>query len=91
MTDEIRVEALPFGDHYFAVVRRPGKPDDIIDGPDGKPKRFDTAYAAIRAGKALLVPEAKTLASASKTFGHDRRRELDEERERVFSQFGGGR
>lgn len=91
MSEDIRVEALPFGDHYFAVVRRPGKPDDIIDGPDGKPKRFDTAYAAIRAGRALLVPEAKALETASKTFRHDRNRDFDEERDRVFSQFGGGR
>lgn len=91
MTDETRVEALPFGNHYFAVLRRPGEPDDIIDDTDGKPKRFDTAYAAIRAGKALLAPEAKTLEISSKTFRHDRNRDLDEERDRVFSRLGGGR
>ncbi|TJV51141.1 MAG: hypothetical protein E5Y01_16265 [Mesorhizobium sp.] len=90
MTDEIRVEALPFGDHYFAVLRQAGKPDDIIDGPDGKPQRFATAYAAIRAGKAKLVPEATALEAASRTFRRDRNRELDEERRRVFGD-GGGR
>ncbi|RUV23457.1 MULTISPECIES: hypothetical protein [unclassified Mesorhizobium] len=88
---EIRVEALSFGAYYLAVLRQEGQPDDILDGPDGKPQRFDSASHAIRAGKARLVPEAKALASASKTFGRDRRRELDEERERVFARFGDGR
>ncbi|TGR14166.1 hypothetical protein EN845_34955, partial [Mesorhizobium sp. M8A.F.Ca.ET.202.01.1.1] len=74
MTDETRIEALPFGNHYFAVLRRPGQPDDILDGPDGKPKRFETAYAAIQAGKATLVPAAKSLQVAAKTFRRDRNR-----------------
>ncbi|TGP28219.1 hypothetical protein EN875_032190 [Mesorhizobium sp. M2D.F.Ca.ET.232.01.1.1] len=91
MSDDIRVEALPFGTHYFAVLRQPGKPDEILDGPDGKPRRFDTAYAAISAGKAGLVPEARGLQCAAKTFVRDRRRELDEERERVFERFGGAK
>lgn len=88
MSDDIRVEALPFGDHYFAVLRQAGKPDDILDGPDGKPRRFETAYAAIQAGKAKLVPEATALEAASRTFRRDRNHELDEERDRVFSRFG---
>ncbi|TGT72923.1 hypothetical protein EN802_13675 [bacterium M00.F.Ca.ET.159.01.1.1] len=90
MTDETRVEALPFGDCYFAVLHRPGRPDDILDGPDGKPRRFETAFAAVEAGKAVLTPQAKSLKKASKTFGRDRRRELDDERERVFARFQQG-
>ena len=87
---EIRFEALPFGAHYFAVLRQPSRPDEILDGPDGKPLKFDSAYAAIQAGKAKVAPEAKALELASKTFGRDRRRELDEERDRVFAAFDRG-
>ncbi|WP_164748412.1 hypothetical protein, partial [Mesorhizobium sp. M1A.F.Ca.IN.022.05.2.1] len=86
---EIRVEALSFGTYYVAVFRRDGQPDETLDGPDGKPLRFGSASEAIRAGKAKLVPEAKALAAASKTFKADRRREIDDERERVFANFRG--
>lgn len=91
MSEEIRVEALPFGDHYFAVLHRPGKPDDILDGPDGKPIRFPSAYAAVQAGKATLAPAANSLAAAAKTFRKDRTRVADEERDRVFAYFERGR
>lgn len=91
MSDEIRVEALPFGNYYFAVLHRPGKPDDILDGPDGKPMRFSSAYAAIQAGKATLAPPANSLAAAAKTFRKDRNRGADEERDRVFANFERGR
>jgi len=88
---EIRVEALPFGDHYFAVLREAGKPDDILDGPDGKPRRFASAYAAISAGRATLVPVAGALLqTAAKTFRRDRNREADDERDRVFAAFDRG-
>jgi hypothetical protein len=90
MTDEIRVEALPFADHYLAVFRQAGKVDTILDGPDGKPRRFETAYAAIAAGKATLVPAGDALRASAKTFRTDRNRATDEERDRVFSQFDGG-
>jgi len=86
---EIRVEALSFGAYYVAVLRRPGEPDEIIDGPDGKPLRFDSASEAIRAGKAKLVPEAKALQVAAKSFRADRNRGADEERDRVFANFRG--
>ncbi len=52
----MRVSALPFGSGYFAVIHRAGSPDEIMDGPDGRPRLFGTATEAIGAGK-RLVPE----------------------------------
>jgi len=86
---EIRVEALSFGSYYVAVFRQDGQSDETLDGPNGKPQRFGSASDAIRAGKAKLVPEAKALAAAAKTFRTDRNRGADEERDRVFANFRG--
>jgi molybdopterin/thiamine biosynthesis adenylyltransferase len=90
LTSEIRVEALPFGDHYLAVFRETGTTDVILDGPDGRPQRFTSAYAAITAGKATLVPAAAGLKAQAKTFRADRTRGADEERRSVFSAFDRG-
>lgn len=55
MTDGLRIESVPFRDHYLAVYRRPGRPDEILDGDDGKPRRFPSATAAIAAAKLALT------------------------------------
>lgn len=51
MADDIRVSAMPFGDIYFAVIHRAGCPDEIVDGPDGKPIRCTAAAEAIRTAR----------------------------------------
>lgn len=86
---EISVEALSFGGHYLAVLRQDGKPDETVDGADGRPLRFDSAHAAISAGKAKLVPAAAALQAEAKTFRADRHRSADEERRHVFANFRG--
>lgn len=89
MTDEIRVEAVSFGFHYCAVFRCAGKPDQLLDGPDGKPLRFESAFKAIAAGKRVQQPRADALAAESLTFRANANRDLLDERERVFANLGG--
>lgn len=89
MTDEVRVEAVSFGLHYCAVFRCAGKPDQLLDGPDGKPLRFGSAFKAIAAGKQLQQPRADALAAEALTFRANTNRDLLDERDRVFAKLGG--
>jgi hypothetical protein len=52
---DLRIEAIGFPDHYCPVYRRDGSPDIMLDGPDGRPRRFTSAFAAINAAKLELV------------------------------------
>ncbi|TPM19792.1 hypothetical protein [Mesorhizobium sp. B2-3-6] len=50
----LRVEAIGFGAYYCAAYRRDGAPDILLDGADGKPQRFASATAAVKAAKLAL-------------------------------------
>lgn len=89
MTSEIRVEAVCFGAHYCAVFRENGKPDQLLDGPDGKPLKFTSAFDAIMTGKRVRQPRAETLAAEALTFRTNTSRDLLDERDRVFAKLGG--
>ncbi|MBE1208130.1 hypothetical protein [Aminobacter carboxidus] len=52
---DLRVEAIGFPGYYCAVYRRDGIPDRLLDGADGRPEQFPSAWAAVQAGKAALV------------------------------------
>ncbi len=91
MMDLIRVSAMPFGDAYFAVIHRPGSPDEIMDGPDGRPARFATAYLAQQAGLHSLqiahhsdAPQPLPDPMGIETWREQKARELAEEQERAF-------
>ncbi|TIM09155.1 hypothetical protein [Mesorhizobium sp.] len=49
-----RIEAISFGSYYCAAYRRDGSPDVLLDGADGKPERFPSATAAIKAAELAL-------------------------------------
>ncbi|RWO23348.1 hypothetical protein [Mesorhizobium sp.] len=49
-----RIEAISFGTYYCAAYRRDGTPDILLDGADGKPERFPSATAAIKAAELAL-------------------------------------
>lgn len=51
---EIRIEAIGFGSYYCAAYRRDGVPDVLLDDADGKPERFASATAAIKAAELAL-------------------------------------
>jgi hypothetical protein len=89
MSEEVRVESLSFGSYYCAVIRRPGKPDELLDGVDGRPIRYPSASAAIRAGRDRIVPAAASLRAEAISFRADRDHGLDAERDRVFAKLGG--
>ncbi|MGX9145918.1 hypothetical protein [Mesorhizobium sp. 128a] len=55
MTADFRIEAIAIGNSYVAAYRRAGEPDQLLDGADGKPERFASAFDAVRAAKAALV------------------------------------
>jgi len=46
-----RVEAISFGSYYCAAYRRDGHPDILLDDASGKPERFPSATAAVKAAK----------------------------------------
>lgn len=49
-----RIEAISFGAYYCAAYRRDGCPDVLLDGADGRPERFPSATAAIKAAELAL-------------------------------------
>ncbi|TPN34779.1 hypothetical protein [Mesorhizobium sp. B1-1-6] len=51
---ETRIEAIGFGAYYCAAYRRDGAPDVLLDDADGKPQRFASATAAIKAAELAL-------------------------------------
>lgn len=51
---KLRIEAIGFGAYYCAAYRRDGCPDVLLDGADGKPQRFASATAAIKAAELAL-------------------------------------
>lgn len=51
---KLRIEAVGFGAYYCAAYRRDGWPDVLLDGADGKPERFTSATAAIKAAEMAL-------------------------------------
>lgn len=89
MSDGARVTAVCFGAHYCACIHRPGRPDEMLDGPDGKPLRFASMSEALRAGRKIVMPSADTLLAASRSYRLERNRGLDDERDRVFAKLGG--
>ncbi len=89
MNTDIRVEAVCFGAHYCAVFREDGRPDQLLDGPDGKPLKFTSAFDAIMAGKRARQPRAEALAAEALTFRANTNRYLLDERARVFAKLGG--
>jgi hypothetical protein len=50
-----RIEAVAIGPYYVAAYRREGCADVLLDGPDGKPERFASAFDAVKAAKLALV------------------------------------
>ncbi|CAM5657515.1 hypothetical protein MAUB1S_11441 [Mycolicibacterium aubagnense] len=89
MTSKIRVESVCIGLHYHAVFRSDGEPDQLLDGPDGKPLKFTSAFDAIMAGKRARQPRAEALAAEALTFRATSNRDLLDERARVFAKLGG--
>lgn len=53
-TPLFRIEAIGFGAYYCAAYRRHGAPDVLLDDADGKPQRFASATAAIKAAELAL-------------------------------------
>lgn len=51
---KLRIEPIGFGAYYCAAYRREGYPDVLLDGADGKPERFPSATAAIKAAEMAL-------------------------------------
>lgn len=49
-----RIEAIGFGAYYCAAYRRDGAPDVLLDDADGRPQRFTSATAAIKAAEIAL-------------------------------------
>ncbi|MER8615989.1 hypothetical protein NKG99_03910 [Mesorhizobium sp. M1409] len=49
-----RIEAISFGTYYCAAYRCDGAPDILLDGADGRPERFTSATAAIKAAELAL-------------------------------------
>ncbi|ESY89035.1 hypothetical protein X739_00630 [Mesorhizobium sp. LNHC220B00] len=49
-----RIEAISFGAYYCAAYRQDGAPDILLDGADGRPERFASATAAIKAAEMAL-------------------------------------
>jgi hypothetical protein len=49
-----RIEAISFGTYYCAAYRSEGCPDVLLDGADGKPERFPSATAAVKAAEIAL-------------------------------------
>lgn len=49
-----RIEAISFGAYYCAAYRSEGCPDVLLDGADGKPERFPSATAAVKAAELAL-------------------------------------
>lgn len=49
-----RIEAISFGSYYCAAYRRDGAPDILLDGADGRPERFPSATAAVKAAELAL-------------------------------------
>jgi len=84
-----RADILIIGDHHFAVVKEAGKPDVILDGEDGRPRPYPTAYAALSAAKrAIGHVEPVRIEDGIRAWKRDRDRRLAEERERVFGAKG---
>lgn len=50
----LRIEAIGFGAYYCAAYRRDGSPDVLLDGADGRPERFPSATAAVKAAELAL-------------------------------------
>ncbi|MES0168227.1 hypothetical protein NKJ87_19930 [Mesorhizobium sp. M0027] len=50
----MRIEAIGFGSYYCAAYRRNGCPDVLLDGADGRPERFPSATAAVKAAELAL-------------------------------------
>lgn len=50
----LRIEAIGFGAHYCAAYKRDGGPDILLDGADGRPERFPSATAAVKAAELAL-------------------------------------
>ncbi len=51
---KLRIEAIGFGAYYCAAYRRDGCPDVLLDDADGRPERFASATAAIKAAELAL-------------------------------------
>ncbi|MER8387290.1 hypothetical protein [Mesorhizobium sp. M0968] len=49
-----RIEAISFGSYYCAAYRSDGVPDVLLDGADGRPERFASATAAVKAAELAL-------------------------------------
>ena len=47
----LRIEAISFGAYYCAAYRQDGAPDVLLDGADGRPERFPSATAAVKAAE----------------------------------------
>lgn len=89
----VRIEALAFGSHYFAVIHRTGEHDEIVDGPDGKPMQFATATEAVCAGKraaGMVEPDQRPTALAQDAKGW-RRTRVDAAAAELARVFGEGR
>ena len=75
------------GDAYFAVYRQDGVPDRVLDGADGRPRRFASATAAINAGRLELLIPGRAEQSPAASDWHVRR--LSQEAETQIDTFGG--
>lgn len=87
MSRVTHVSAMPMGEGYFAVLHRAGEDDEIMDGPDGRPARHATAFAAVEAGKraaGLAVASVPSIEAGIAAWRAQKRREAAEERARVF-------
>lgn len=88
MTEPIRsADILVIGDDHFAVVKEDGKPDVILDGEDGRPQPYPTAYAALSAArKAIGEVMPVRVEDGIRAWKRDRDRRLADERARVFGK-----
>lgn len=78
---------MPVEGGCYAVIHRPGMPDEILDGSDGRPQRFASASQALAAAEraaGLCPPPVSTLDAGIADWRARRDREIAEERERVF-------
>jgi hypothetical protein len=84
-----RADILIIGDDHFAVVKEAGKPDVILDGADGRPQPYPTAYAALSAArKAIGEAVPVRVEDGIRAWRRDRDRRLAEERARMFGKRG---
>lgn len=87
----VRIEIVTLGDHYCAVFRRPGKPDEFLVDERGRPQRFASASVALRQGrKALVITDAPAIVPAVddvlgiRAWRAAKNADLKAERDRVF-------